>query len=354
VQPPHAVASVLNRDFPELKRLVVEQGLLVARPSAYIGRALWIAAGLGLCVAVLALADSVPVQILNGVFLAFVFTHTGFLMHDAGHHQIFRSTARNELVGLLCANLLLGLSFSWWNDKHNRHHANPNQVDVDPDIDYPVVAFSGEQALAKRWPWSLIVRYQAFFFFPLLLLEALNLRIASAEHLLRGHAKRPWLEGSLLALHYAVYIGAVFGLLGTWPAFAFLIANQALTGLYGGAVFAPNHKGMALFERDSTASFLERQVLSSRNVRPGRLTDFLYGGLNYQIEHHLFPSLPRHHLPAAHGIIQRFCKERGLAFCETGVIQSYREIVGYLHRVSAPLRRRGKLPGAAAKRGGTS
>jgi fatty acid desaturase len=351
---PSVAAPVRNRDFPELKRLVVEQGLLVARASAYVWRAVWITAGFGLCVALLALAESVSVQILNGVFLAFLFTQAGFFMHDAGHHQIFRSTARNELTGLVCANLLLGLSFSWWSDKHNRHHSNPNQVDLDPDIDYPVLAFSPEQALAKRWPWSLIVRYQAFFFFPLLLLEGLNLRVAAAEHLLRGRAKRPWLEGSLLVVHYAIYLGAAFTLLGTWPALAFLIANQALTGLYGGAVFAPNHKGMALFERDSTASFLERQVLSSRNVRPGRLTDFLYGGLNYQIEHHLFPSLPRHHLPAAHGIIQRFCREHGLAYSETGVIQSYREIVSYLHRVSAPLRRSRKLPATVAQRGATS
>jgi fatty acid desaturase len=354
LQAPSIAAPASNRDFPELKRLVVEQGLLVARPSAYIGRAAWIAVGLGLCVAVLALAGGVLVQTLNGMFLAFVFTQAGFLMHDAGHHQIFRSSAHNELVGLLYANLLLGLSYSWWTDKHNRHHANPNQLDLDPDIDYPVLAFSEEQVLAKRWPWRFIVRYQAFFFFPLLLLEGLNLRFATAEHLVRGRAKRPWLEGSLLALHYAIYLGAVFSLLRTGPALAFIIANQALTGVYGGAVFAPNHKGMAVFERDSTASFLERQVLSSRNVRPGPLTDFLYGGLNYQIEHHLFPSVPRHHLPAAHGIIRRFCEERGLAYSETGVIQSYREIISYLHRVSAPLRRSGKRPASVEERGGTS
>ena len=350
----NAAVPVSNRDFSELKRLVVERGLLVSRPSAYLGRAVWIAGGLGLCLAVLALTDSVTVQILNGGFLAFLFLHVGFLMHDAGHHQIFLSSARNELIGLLCSDLLTGLSFSWWNDKHNCHHANPNQVDVDPDIDYPVLAFSEEQVLAKRWPWSFIVRYQAFFFFPLLLLEGLNLRVASIEHVVRGRAKRPWVEGALLAVHYAVFIGAVFGLLGLKAGLAFMIANQALTGLYGGAVFAPNHKGMAIFEKDSTATFLERQVLSSRNVRPGRLTDFFYGGLNYQIEHHLFPSLPRHHLPAAHGIIKRFCEEHGLSYSETGVIQSYREIVSYLHQVSAPLRRSRKLPEGATEPGGGS
>jgi fatty acid desaturase len=354
LRPPIAAASVRDRDFSEVKRLVVDRGLLVMRPSVYIGRVVWIALGLGLCLAVLALSGSVAVQIVNGAFLAFLFTHIGFLMHDAGHHQIFRSAARNELASLICANLLVGLSSSWWNDKHNRHHANPNQLDLDPDIDFPVVAFSEDQALAKRWPWRAIVRYQAFLFFPLLLLEAFSLRVGAVEHLLRGRAKRPWLEGSLLALHYALYVGAIVALRGATPAaLAFVVANQALAGLYTGAVFAPNHKGMELFERDTKASFLERQVLSARNVRPGRITDFLYGGLNYQIEHHLFPGLPRHHLPAAHGIVRQFCEERRLSYRETGIVQSYREILAYLHQVSAPLRRGEELPETAPERGGT-
>ncbi len=331
--------AVADRDFADLKRLVMSEGLLALEPRAYLWKVIWIVLALGLCVGVLAITDSVLVQLVNGVFLAFVFTQIGFLMHDAGHHQIFHSRARNELAGLICANLMLGLSFSWWTDKHNRHHANPNQLDLDPDIEFPVVAFSEEQALAKAKPWSYIVRFQAFLFFPLLLLEAFNLRAGAIEHLARGRAKRPWLEGSLLLVHYIIYAGIVVSLLDWQAAVVFILANQGLAGVYTGAVFAPNHKGMAIFERDTPATFLERQVLSSRNVRSGPVTDFMYGALNYQIEHHLFPGLPRHRMAAAQAIVRRFCQSRGLGYHETGVIQSYREIVEYLHRVSAPLRR---------------
>ncbi len=324
--------------YLELKRRIKERGLLERRPRRYIWTGAWIALAGAACVAILAASDSIAVQLVNGAFLAFVFTQIGFVMHDAGHRQIMRTPGANDVVGMICANLLIGLSYGWWTDKHNRHHANPNQLDLDPDIDFPVVAFSEEQALAKGAVWKLIVRYQGILFFPLLLLEAFNLRWGAVEHLLRGRSERPWLEGALLAGHYAVYLTLVFGLLEVGPALAFIATSQALAGLYTGAVFAPNHKGMPLVAAASRLSFLEQQVLTARNVRPSPVADFLYGGLNYQIEHHLFPALPRHRFRAARGIVKEFCRECGLAYHEAGVVQSYGEIVSHLHRVSAPLR----------------
>jgi fatty acid desaturase len=80
-------------------------------------------------------------------------------------------------------------------------------------------------------------------------------------------------------------------------------------------------------------------VLTARNVRAHPLTDFWYGGLNYQIEHHLFPSLPMHRLREVGVIVKQFCAEQRISYAETSMIQSYREILGYLNDVSAPLRR---------------
>jgi fatty acid desaturase len=66
-------------------------------------------------------------------------------------------------------------------------------------------------------------------------------------------------------------------------AIAFLLVHQALFGVYLGMTFAPNHKGMPHPTGDE--DYLRKQVLTSRNVRGGRLTDAALGGLNYQIEH---------------------------------------------------------------------
>jgi fatty acid desaturase len=111
------------------------------------------------------------------------------------------------------------------------------------------------------------------------------------------------------------------------------VVAQLLGGLYLGATIAPNHKGMPTWSADARLGFVERQVLSSRNVRPGWLVDFVLGGLNYQIEHHLFPSMPRAHLSRACPIVQRFCAEHNLPYDERGALASYRIILSELQRV---------------------
>jgi fatty acid desaturase len=121
-------------------------------------------------------------------------------------------------------------------------------------------------------------------------------------------------------------------------ALLFIAVHRGLFGTYMVSIFAPNHKAMPLLERDSKVDFLRRQVLTSRNVIAHPITDFWYGGLNYQIEHHLFPRLPRNKLREAQPIIRGFCLDHSIAYHETSVFQSYKEILQHLHEVGTPLR----------------
>jgi fatty acid desaturase len=82
--------------------------------------------------------------------LAVAFAQVGFLGHDAGRRQVFRTRRANDVLGILCGNLATGLSYGWWTGKHNRHHAHPNTEGADPDIMISVLAFSGSQARASR------------------------------------------------------------------------------------------------------------------------------------------------------------------------------------------------------------
>jgi fatty acid desaturase len=107
-----------------------------------------------------------------------------------------------------------------------------------------------------------------------------------------------------------------------------------------GSVFAPNHKGMPILEKETELDFLHQQVLTARNVQGSPLADFWYGGLNYQIEHHLFPNMARNNLKKAQPIVRAFCQEMGIPYHQTGVWQSHKEILGFLHEVSAPLRQK--------------
>jgi fatty acid desaturase len=120
-----------------------------------------------------------------------------------------------------------------------------------------------------------------------------------------------------------------------------IVIHQCCGGFYMASVFAPNHKGMPQLAEGTELDFLRKQVLTARNVRAHPLTDVWYGALNYQIEHHLFPTMPRNRVARAHAITRQFCEERGVPYYETSILQSYREILGFLHQVGAPLRERG-------------
>ena len=140
--------------------------------------------------------------------------------------------------------------------------------------------------------------------------------------------------GTLLAF---VWIELVSPYASSPRALAFLAVHQAVFGVYLGCTFAPNHKGMAVPTDD--LDFLRRQVLTSRNVRGGRMLDIVLGGLNYQIEHHLFPHMPMPHLRQAQPLVRQFCADHGIAYCETGLLRSYGQALRHLHRAGAPLRR---------------
>jgi fatty acid desaturase len=327
-----------HSEFSELCRLIKDSGLLQKKPEPWWPRAVILLFVIALVSAGMVLwRDSVGLQIADGLLLGFLFMQVAFVMHDVGHRQIVRSPVGNRTIGLLLGNLMLGVSYSWWVDKHNRHHRNPNHIDLDPDIEFAALAFSTEQATAKKWPWKLIVRYQAFLFLPSLLAEHVSLHVNSIEHVLRGRARDPWTEGILLTCHHVACFVIAFSVLGTLPAVAFLICGKAMAGLYAGLVFAPNHKGMLMVDSGSDVSLFRRQVLTSRNVRSGAINDFLYGGLNYQIEHHLFPFLRRDQMSAAQGVVRRFCQQRGIRYHETGIFQSLKEVLHHLNEVSAPI-----------------
>jgi fatty acid desaturase len=325
-------------EYTQLSRQIKQAGLLQRRRGWYAGR-------IGLNLALLAggwaafavLGDSWW-QLLTAAYLAVVYTQVAFVGHDAGHRQIFRSRRANDLVGLVHANLLVGVSFDWWVAKHNRHHSNPNHEDLDPDISITALAFTPDQATSKNGLVRMIARYQGWLFFPLLLLEAAHLHTASAKAIIRGSGRANTVEALLLLAHVAGYLTALLLVLSPLQAVAFVVVQQGLLGLYLGCSFAPNHKGMPTLTQADQLDFVRRQVLTSRNVRGSRLVDYVLGGLNYQIEHHLFPNMPRPNLRRAQPLVRAFCQQHGLPYVEASLFGSYAEAVRHLHAVGAPLR----------------
>ena len=323
-----------------LKHQVKAAGLLDARPAYYWLKTAIALATLATAVAVSLWAPVWWVLLPAAVFLGFAYTQIALLAHDIGHRQGYRGRTANRVARSFFGNLLLAVSHSWWNQKHNQHHATPNHVDLDPDIQFGMLVFSSEQIASRPRFWRPVIAIQAFVLLLLLPFQAINMRIISVVHLFSKDSHRPWLQGSLFVVHFAAY-GALLWAIG-WPwALPFALVHQCTFGLYNSSVFASNHKGMPLTAEGRRQDFLREQVGTSRNVTGHWLTDFWYGGLNYQIEHHLFPTMPRCNLRRAQPIVEAFCKERGIAYHSTGLFESYREVLSHLHRESAPLRRGG-------------
>jgi fatty acid desaturase len=265
-----------------------------------------------------------------------MFTQLGFIGHDAGHNQVFRSRRRNHLLGLIVANALIGLSFGWWVPKHSAHHAHPNELGRDPDIgEGAVLASSDAQGNGRGALGSWLARWQAPLFFPLMLLRSVGMHVLGIGRLVRRRDRVSAAEACLIMLHFALYLTVVLWVLSPLKALAFVAVQQAVFSLYLGISFAPNHKGMPIIESPTVDGFARRQVVTARNIRGGRFTTFMLGGLNYQIEHHLFESMPRPNLPRVQGLVRDFCVAADLGYCEESFVESFRQIVHHLSDAGA-------------------
>jgi fatty acid desaturase len=330
-------------NYTELLARVKDAGLLNKKPSFYVIRlvilsvialGLWTAGGF---IGASGAQDSlvIPAAFAIAGLLGIVSAQFGFIAHEASHRQVFRNNKWNDWTGLFLSNLFAGLSYGFWMRKHNKHHQKPNQIGQDPDIAIRVLSFTVESRNEKRGIERWISNRQGYLFPFLLFLTGFDLLLDSFIAI--GRKDRALgirvLEFSLMVIRQTapyIIMGVMFGWL--W-AIALWVFMMMVFGFFMGAAFAPNHKGMPLVARDAKLDFFERQVVTSRNIRGSWLKDNLMGGLNYQVEHHLFPSMARPNLKRAHDIVMAYCADKNITLVEMNLISSYKAIIAYLNKV---------------------
>lgn len=272
-------------------------------------------------------------QFLAAALLAYVFGQFGFLAHDASHQHLFRNRRHNQIAAVFLWSLCCGVSAAWWHKKHTKHHAVPNHEAQDPDIEIGMLAFTSREFLSRRGLQRLVSRLQKYTFLPLLGLVAVGFRVDTWKFLWSQPVSRSAVEAVLIVVHLLTYFAAAFFIFGLWGGLLFVTCHHVMTGLYLGGIFAPNHFGMPILDANTPYSRLQSQVVTSRNIRTLPALDFVFGGLNYQIEHHLFPDLPRHRLHRVRGDVIEFCERNQLRYHEVGMVAAYREILNYLGAV---------------------
>ena len=305
-------------------------GCFERQPGYFLRKSLITAGALTGVIALALLADSVALVLLAAVALGIMSTQVGLIAHDVAHKQVFRGRRSIAAASLILGNLLLGMSYTWWREKHDRHHANPNHVTRDPDCDISLLVLAPGQRSQRPRIVRAIVRWQFLYYWFLIPFQATGMRIHSTNRITKIRSPLALFEATGLLAHLALY-GLVIAFIGPWwVALLFVVLHQATFGTYNSLVFAPNHKGMRNITDTSRLGFLLEQIVTSRNVKGSPLTDFVYGGLNYQIEHHLFTNMPRNKLSKAQPVVEAFCAEHHIPYVEEGFFTATGSVFSFL------------------------
>jgi fatty acid desaturase len=292
----------------------------------------------GLTAAFIALGDS-WFQLFVAAGLGIVLTQIAFIAHEASHRQVLASGPINDRLGRWLATFGVGMSYQWWMTKHTRHHANPNRLDRDPDVASDIIIFTQEAAAAREGLAATLTRNQGWLFYPLIAFEGFNLHVQSVRSLVRrGDVKGRRFELTAIAAHFGLYFAVLLIALPFPQAVAFFVVQTLVFGFYLGTSFAVNHIGMTMIPNHVELDFFRRQVLTSRNISGGFWATALLGGLNYQVEHHLFPSMARPYLARTRELVRERCAELAIPYTEMTLGAAHRQVARHIQAVGIAAR----------------
>ncbi|CAM6098804.1 unnamed protein product [Calypogeia fissa] len=332
------MSDVLS-EYRELRRVLLKAQLFKSSKFYYFYKSLGNLAILAASLWIISAYDSF-LSVLSSAFLLGLFwQQCGWLSHDFLHHQVTEDRWLNTMIGgLFWGNFMQGYSVGWWKTKHNVHHAATNECDekfnpVDPDIDtVPLLAWSKDiLATVDNEFFRSIIRIQHILFFPLLFLARFSWLHSSWEHARLYDMSKAMriLERGCLVLHYVALVAIAFSCLPVRMAISWLFLSQLSCGGLLSIVFVLSHNGMDVY--NDPRDFVRAQVTSTRNIEGNFFNDWFTGGLNRQIEHHLFPTLPRHNLKKVAPYVKALCQKHGIHYEElslwTGICRVFMRLV---------------------------
>jgi len=324
-----APQSARTKKFAEFRKELEKEGLFKTNALWYFYKT---TTTLGFLVLAMILV-AYDYSLLGAVSLGIGFQQLGWLGHDYSHHQVFPFRKWNRWFGYLTGNITQGLSQRWWDDRHNAHHAITNVLDSDPDIDnLPLFAWSiHDVERIPSWAKPYLKYQQYYFLFPFCPLLRLIWLLQSFRFvwLLDSHSNSSYrsyskVEQLTLYVHWIWYLTLLYFASNRLLFFAI---SQSIPGFGISIIVFFNHYACHHYKHSKEEfDFLDLVCLTTRDMEPGIITDWICGGLNYQIEHHMFPTMPRHHLSTASKRVKQFCRDNNLEY----QVAPFLEGVGYL------------------------
>ncbi len=286
-------------------------------------------------------------------------TSAAMLGHEGSHRSTSKSPNRNALMAYFAFPMFSGLSLMYWREKHDRlHHGHPNVEGVDPDIrPWPFVSSKGDHERATpRLRWFQRT-FQKWAFWPMSTLMAIGMRRSSVLFIVQNFKQhgftREWAQDvAALVLHYTLWLLVPSLVWGPFVAFAFYLGVWAGVGVFLALVFLPAHAGLPIV-REQNKDWIH-QLETTRNLEMPKFISFFFIGLDYQVEHHLFPKISHQNLPKAAAITRAWCERHGIPYLSEPYHHALADAAAYMasgweREASDPLHVRAGLVGHDTK-----
>ncbi|KAJ1629966.1 delta-5 desaturase [Pavlovales sp. CCMP2436] len=267
------------------------------------------------------------------VMLGVVQGRCGWLMHEGGHYSLTGNIAIDRAIQVAVYGLGCGMSGAWWRNQHNKHHATPQKLKHDVDLDtLPLVAFHAKVAARVKSPaMKAWLSLQAKLFAPVTtLLVTLGWQLyLHPRHMLRT---KHYDELAMLGIRYSV-VGAVAAHNGVALTLAWYLLYVQLGAMYIFCNFAVSHTHLAVVEHDEHATWIEYASNHTTNCSPSWWCDWWMSFLNYQIEHHLYPSMPQFRHPTIAPRVKALFEKHGLHYDVRGYFEAMADTFANLDKV---------------------
>jgi acyl-lipid Delta6-acetylenase / acyl-lipid (9-3)-desaturase len=345
----------------EIRQRLLQEGRFETNMSFYYGLGLWITCiFMAMIYFTLYRVDTIS-HMIGAILLALFWQQMAFIGHDIGHCSITHDFVTDNNVGIIIGNFLTGIGIGWWKRSHNVHHVVCNSIEHDPDIQHmPIMAVTEnifqnnniygffstfhERIINFDTTAKFLVSYQHYIFYPLMMVARFNLYAQGWIHILTQPQvrKREWeiiaLLGFLLWLSSLIYFIPEASI-GEKIAYVFL--SHALAGVLHVQICL-SHFSMGTYSgtayNDDSDEWFKMQLFTTLDIDCPEWLDWFHGGLQFQIEHHLWPRLPRHELRYASKLVKEFCAKEGVHYHNPGWIEAQGELVRSMYQVALKAR----------------
>lgn len=319
--------SEVSKDYRRLHAELARLGMFEKKGHIAVCALTAIALMLSLCVYGVVACEGVAVHFLCAVLLGLLWIQGAYMGHDSGHYQVMTTTGCNQITQLLAGNCLTGISIAWWKWTHNAHHLACNSLDHDPDLQHiPVFAVSSRffnsltsifygRKLQFDSVARLLVSYQHWTFYPVMCVGRINLFIQTFL-LLFSKRKVPDRALNILGiLVFWTWYPLLVSFLPTWSERAmFVVTSLSVTAIQH-IQFCLNHFSANVYMGPPNGSdWFEKQTGGTIDISCPTWMDWFHGGLQFQLEHHLFPRLPRCQLRGISPLARDLCKKHNLPY----------------------------------------